>query len=274
MIVLALLPAVVLLVMIYKADKKEKEPFGLLLKLFLFGVLSTISAMVLESVGCEILEVFFDPEDLIYIIIENFFIVALAEEIGKYLVVKKIAWKHPAFNYTFDAVVYAVFASLGFAAFENIMYLIDETLSTALMRGVLAVPGHAIDAVFMGYFFGLAKRYEAVGDKKRSKSNLKKALWVPVFTHGFYDFCLSVDYFFMLVVFLVFEIFITIYAIRMIKKLSREDTALFGGVYPGANEVTQMLSKGVIRYDPMTGKAYYVDPATMNFDPVTGQPLH
>lgn len=274
MIVLALLPAVILLYMIYKADKIEKEPIGLLAKLFIFGVLSTISAMVLETIGCELIGIFFYEEDLIYIIIENFFIVALAEEIGKYIVVKKFAWNHPAFDYTFDAVVYAVVASLGFAAFENIMYLTDETLSTALMRGVLAVPGHAIDAVFMGYFFGLAKRYEVMGDKKRTKKNLKKALWIPVFTHGFYDFCLSVDYTFMLVVFFVFEIFITIYAIRMIKKLSKEDTALYGGTYPGANKVMQMLSKGVIRYDPMTGQAYYVDPATMNFDPVTGQPLH
>lgn len=274
MIVLALLPAIILLVMIYRVDKIEKEPIGLLAKLFFFGVLSTISAMVLESVGCEIFGAFFYEEDLIYIIIENFFIVALAEEIGKYIVVKKIAWKHPAFNYTFDAVVYAVFASLGFAAFENIMYLTDETLSTALMRGILAVPGHAIDAVFMGYFFGLAKRCDVIGDNKGTKKNLKKALWIPVFTHGFYDFCLSIDYFFMIAVFIIFEIFVTIYAIRMIKKLSKEDTALFGGVYPGANKVMQMVSQGVVRYDPITGKAYYVDPATMNFDPVTGQPLH
>lgn len=274
MIFLALLPAIILLVMIYRADKVEKEPIGLLVKLFLFGVLSTISAMILETVGCEVLEAFFDTESLIYIFIENFFVVALAEEIGKYLVVKKIAWKHPAFDYTFDAVVYAVVASLGFAAFENIMYLTDETLSTALMRGILAVPGHAIDAVFMGYYFGLAKRAEVFGDKKKCKSNLKLALWVPVFTHGFYDFCLSVDSDIMLIVFVVFEIFITIYAIKKIKKLSREDKALYNGAYPGANTVMNMISKGVIRYDPMTGKAYYVDPATMNFDPVTGESLH
>ncbi len=273
MIVLALLPAVILLVMIYRADKIEKEPIGLLAKLFIFGVLTTISAMILETIGCEILDIFFYQDDLIYIIIENFFIVALAEEIGKYFVVKKFAWKHPAFNYTFDAVVYAVVASLGFAAFENIMYLTDETLSTALMRGVLAVPGHAIDAVFMGYYLGLAKRAEVLGDGKRCKSNLKLALWVPVFTHGFYDFCLSLDSDIMMIVFFVFEIFITIYAIKKIKKLSKEDTALYGSVYPGANTVMNMISQGIIKYDPQTGKAYYVDPSKMNFDPMTGERL-
>ena len=262
MIVLALLPAVILLVMIYRADKIEKEPIGLLAKLFIFGVLTTISAMILETIGCEILNFFFYQDDLIYIIIENFFIVALAEETGKYFVVKKFAWKHPAFNYTFDAVVYAVVASLGFAAFENIMYLTDETLSTALMRGVLAVPGHAID-----------KRAEVLGDGKRCKSNLKLALWVPVFTHGFYDFCLSLDSDIMLIVFFVFEIFITIYAIKKIKKLSKEDTALYGSVYPGANTVMNMISQGIIKYDPQTGKAYYVDPSKMNFDPMTGERL-
>ena len=59
MIVLALLPAVILLVMIYRADKIEKEPIGLLAKLFIFGVLTTISAMILETIGCEILNFFF-----------------------------------------------------------------------------------------------------------------------------------------------------------------------------------------------------------------------
>ena len=121
MMVLALIPAAIILWMIYKADKIEKEPPILLVKLFIFGVISTLSAMALEIIGGELLLFFFYPDDIVYMAIENFLIVALAEEIGKYLVVKKIAWNHPAFNYTFDAIVYAVFASLGFAAFENIL---------------------------------------------------------------------------------------------------------------------------------------------------------
>ncbi|ADL33794.1 hypothetical protein bpr_I1052 [Butyrivibrio proteoclasticus B316] len=270
MIYLAILPAAVLMYFIYKADKVEKEPVELLVKIFLYGVVTTISAVILELLGDDILGFFLYEDSLPFIFLENFFVVALAEELGKYVVVKKVAWKHPAFNYTFDAVVYAVFASLGFAVLENILYLTDASITTAVMRGVLAVPGHAIDAVFMGSYFGAAKRCEALGDKNGMKTNLQKALIVPVGIHGFYDFCLSVsDYYpIAIVVFFVFEICITIYAIRKVKKLSASDTALFPtGYYPGATIAAQMYNQRAMGFEPMP-----VQPA-MNFDPMTGQPL-
>ncbi|WP_034476066.1 PrsW family intramembrane metalloprotease, partial [Butyrivibrio proteoclasticus] len=270
MIYLAILPAAVLMYFIYKADKVEKEPVELLVKIFLYGVVTTISAVILELLGDDILGFFLYEDSLPFIFLENFFVVALAEELGKYVVVKKVAWKHPAFNYTFDAVVYAVFASLGFAVLENILYLTDASITTAVMRGVLAVPGHAIDAVFMGSYFGAAKRCEALGDKNGMKTNLQKALIVPVGIHGFYDFCLSVsDYYpIAILVFFVFEICITIYAIRKVKKLSASDTALFPtGYYPGATIAAQMYNQRAMGFEPMP-----VQPA-MNFDPMTGQPL-
>ncbi len=270
MIYLAILPAAVLMYFIYKADKVEKEPVELLVKIFLYGVVTTISAVILELLGDDILGFFLYEDSLPFIFLENFFVVALAEELGKYVVVKKVAWKHPAFNYTFDAVVYAVFASLGFAVLENVLYLTDASITTAVMRGILAVPGHAIDAVFMGSYFGAAKRCEALGDKNGMKTNLQMALIVPVGIHGFYDFCLSVsDYYpIAILVFFVFEICITIYAIRKVKKLSASDTALFPtGYYPGATIAAQMYNQRAMGFEPMP-----VQPA-MNFDPMTGQPL-
>ena len=68
--------------------------------------------------------------------------------------------------------------------------------------------------------------------------------------------------------------FFIIKIIKKVKKLSAEDTALFPGGYPGANSVYRMYSQGIIKYDPMTGRPYFVDPKTMNFDPITGEPLH
>lgn len=52
---LALLPTIVLVAWIYRQDKVEKEPKGLLWKIFLFGVLSVIPAMILEIIFEEIL---------------------------------------------------------------------------------------------------------------------------------------------------------------------------------------------------------------------------
>ena len=73
---------------------------------------------------------------------------------GQAVLPEKFSWRNPNFNYLFDAVVYAVFVSLGFAAFENIKYVFTYGLSVALTRAVTAVPGHLSFSVFMGIFYG------------------------------------------------------------------------------------------------------------------------
>lgn len=162
---LALLPAIALVVWIYRQDKVEKEPRGLLWKIFLFGVLSVIPAMILEIILDEVFLVFMDADTLCYVILDNFIGVALIEELCKMKAAKWAAWKHPAFNYKFDAIVYCVTSALGFAAIENVLYCLGGDFGTAVTRALLSVPSHAIDGVIMGYFFGVAKEAELAGDK-------------------------------------------------------------------------------------------------------------
>ena len=54
-ILAAVLPAFFLLRYIYRQDKVEKEPMGLLVKLLFMGVLSALCSIVLESIGQRIL---------------------------------------------------------------------------------------------------------------------------------------------------------------------------------------------------------------------------
>ena len=148
---------------------------------------------------------------------------ALVEEGGKYFALKRITWRSREFDYVFDGIVYAVVASLGFATIENVLYLLDGNLSTAIMRAVFSVPGHAIYGVFMGSFYGLAKRFDSTGHPRKCRANLRHALWVPVLIHGFYDFCLSSKDSRLICVFFVFEIVVTILAFRRVRKFSRDD---------------------------------------------------
>ena len=67
-------------------------------------------------------------------------IVAPAEELGKFIVLRSITWKNKHFNYSYDAIVYAVFVSLGFAALENITYVFGSGVGTAFLRMFTAVP--------------------------------------------------------------------------------------------------------------------------------------
>lgn len=208
----------------------EREPKGLILKLFLLGALSTLPAVIVEMVLESLLGRFVVPETFLYHLISSFFIVAGAEEFWK-RVMTKTAWKHPAFNYRFDAVVYAVTAAMGFAALENILYVMDSGFSLAVTRATTAVPSHAVDGAFMGIFLGEAKLCEKRGDLKGKKRNLRLSLLVPILCHGFYDFCLFRGTIFSLILFGIFVIAIDVMVILRIERASREDQHLGESFY-------------------------------------------
>lgn len=232
MLGLAILPAAVLIGYIYRKDTIEKEPVGLLLQLLGLGALTTISALILELTLGGVLSRIVREGTLLYQFISCFFVIAFAEEVGKYVVLRLRTWNSPHFSHVFDAIVYAVVVSLGFALLENILYLVDSSLSTAIMRGLLAVPGHAIDGVYMGMFYGQAKLAACENDPRRSKRYSILALVVPMLTHGFYDFCLfaaelsSATALISLSVFLVFEIAINIVTVRVVRRQSANDRPL------------------------------------------------
>lgn len=185
----AVLPAIILLCYVYRQDTIEKEPPFLLFTLFLFGVLSAICASVLEGILQQLLAWLVEPGTVLYTVLLAFFVVAMVEEGVKLLFLKLRTWEHPAFNYRFDGIIYAVFVSLGFAAYENIFYVLQYGLSVALPRALLAVPGHMSFAVFMGIFYGRAKLSENRGRERSARYRLRSAYIWPVFLHGFYDAC-------------------------------------------------------------------------------------
>ena len=225
----ALLPAIALVVWIYRQDKVEKEPRGLLWKIFLFGVLSVIPAMILEIILDEVFlvfMVFMDADTLCYVILDNFIGVALIEELCKMKAAKWAAWKHPAFNYKFDAIVYCVTSALGFAAIENVLYCLDGDIGTAVTRALLSVPSHAIDGVNMSYIIGVPKEAELAGNKKRRKCYLKLSVFMPMIEHGIYDSALSLDADWIFVFFFLFVIVVDVWAYKFVKKQSGQDREL------------------------------------------------
>jgi len=158
-------------------------------------------------------------------------VVALSEEGFKYLLLKKRTWYSSEFNCQFDGVVYAVFVALGFALWENISYVLMYGLGTAAVRAVTAVPGHACFGVFMGAFYGLAKRYDNFGDEYRSRRCRRFAVLVPVLLHGTYDFIATYEYDGYAWIFVVFVVLLFAAAYRMIKKLSCDDRFIDGNDY-------------------------------------------
>lgn len=231
LVLLAIIPTVIILGFIYYKDKVEKEPIGLLFGLFFLGVVSTFAAAYSEHFLMKALSSSMQEDTVAFNFITYFFIVALSEEGVKFLILRTVTWKNKNFNYTFDAIVYAVVISLGFATLENILYVTDNgTLEVALLRAVLSVPGHAIDAVFMGLFFGRAKYCQCCGNNSGKTKNMLLSFFVPLLTHGFYDFCISLqkEFEWAMTLFLSYVVIITIVAIVYIHKSSKTDAALPG----------------------------------------------
>ena len=183
-----MLPAALLMRYIYRQDRVEREPPLLLVSLVICGVLAALASIVLEEIGGFVLDVLVRSRGTVYTVLLAF-LVGVVEEGTKFLILKWRTWRHPQFNYRFDGVVYAVFVSLGFAAYENIGYVFSYGWSVVLPRALLAIPAHMGFAVFMGAFYGRARECQRWGDVMGRDINWIVGYLVAVLLHGFYDAC-------------------------------------------------------------------------------------
>ena len=222
----AVIPALLLMKFIHSKDKVEQEPPMLLLMCVLMGVLSALASIVLETLGITVLNSMVAEDSPFYNVLLAFLVVGLVEEGTKFLFLKLKTWRNPNFNYTFDGIVYAVFVSLGFAAFENVSYVMGYGLEVALPRALLSIPGHMSFAVFMGVFYGRAKECELRGDRTGKNKNLVWGYLIAVLLHGFYDTCALIGTGLTTIIFLIFVVVMYIVVLRVIKKSSAGDRPL------------------------------------------------
>ena len=179
----ALLPAILLLLYIWKKDP-QKEPTGQLVKAVLWGVAICLPIGFVELGIQEVLFGGKTPTDLWSSTAQAFLLAAVPEEAAKLFALWLILRKNPYFDEHFDGIVYAVCVGLGFAAIENVFYVLqseEEWLSVGIVRSLLAVPGHYAFAVLMGFYYSL---YHFVDHSKKTAVCI---LLVPVIAHGIYD---------------------------------------------------------------------------------------
>jgi RsiW-degrading membrane proteinase PrsW (M82 family) len=183
---IALAPGAAIGLYIYLKDKHEREPIGLLVKSFFFGAVSTIITLVISWPISRLVPL--DPTSLTQQAAHAFLLVALIEEFSKFIFVRWVLYPNKNFNEPFDGIVYSVTVSLGFAGLENILYVLDGGVETALLRMFTAVPAHASFGVLMGYFLGKAKF-----EHKKAQYALY-ALGVATLFHGAYDYFWFIAY--------------------------------------------------------------------------------
>lgn len=186
LLAIALAPGAAIGLYIYLKDKHEREPIGLLVKSFFFGVLSTIITLLISWPINLLIPI--DASSVSQQAVHAFLLVALIEEFSKFIFVRWVLYPNKNFNEPFDGIVYAVTVSLGFAGLENILYVQDGGVETAILRMFTAVPAHATFGVLMGYFLGKAKF-------EHQKSHYAiYALGVATLFHGAYDYFWFIAY--------------------------------------------------------------------------------
>jgi RsiW-degrading membrane proteinase PrsW (M82 family) len=161
-----------------KMDKYEKEPERLIYLAFFAGVLATIPTVLLEALFRITTHPHPPP-------LRDFFIyflwVGIVEESFKFLAVRLTVYRSSEFNEVMDGMIYMISAALGFAATENVGYMLGFGFSVWFIRAILSYLGHVSFSAILGYYLGKAK--------VESKGGL---LWrgfiLAITLHWFYDF--------------------------------------------------------------------------------------
>lgn len=160
----------------YLKKDEHPEPKLMILKAFAYGFLSTFLAFGLEfafmkamlgaNSGCP--ECKYDLPRMLglsagsdFFIISFVFLGVLAyiEEAVKYVAAKTAALRSKAFDEPVDAMIYLVAAALGFAAAENIGYILQDAqnaVGIAYFRFLSSTLIHALASAVAGYFFAFA----------------------------------------------------------------------------------------------------------------------
>ena len=241
---IAVLPSFVIFAIVIKNARAEKEPFKKVAKVFGISVASTIVAMILELIGDYLVKVLFesmdkDPKSMLAVLVECTFVVALVEEGCKYFSFKLMVFHDRAFDNTYDGVIYGAAAALGFATFENILYVFGGGIGTGILRAVLSVPMHACTGILMGYCFGISK-YKKYNDIEQNRNPQRLAYVISILIHALYDFFLMANdasdapgNFILITIIAILAIMALVYALMVIviKKARRDDQPIYNRYY-------------------------------------------
>lgn len=181
LLLLAFVPGVLIALYIYLRDLREPEPSG---QLVLTAVYGAVAFFISRGVGFLLHRfIYTDDTSAASQMISAFVFVGLLGEGFKFLFLRGMTFYNKHFNQPFDGIVYALMAGMGYATAENILYVINGDMDTAMWRMITAAPANAVFAVIMGYFLGEAKM------------NVSRVLWFSVlalllaaFAHGYYDY--------------------------------------------------------------------------------------
>ncbi len=217
-------PSLVWLVFYLRQDD-HPEPKRMILKVFFWGMLSTIPALLLELGIRRFIGVLALPKEISFVLF-IFIGIALVEELAKFFVVRWKVYSNKAMDEPVDLMMYMIVSALGFSALENIFVLFnlgqaapfDHIATLAFIRLLGATFLHALASGIFGYFLALS----FFGAKKRRHYALL-GLSLATLLHGFFNFTIleaqgSIRFWGPLIIFIITILFIS-FAIAKLKQM-------------------------------------------------------
>lgn len=180
----ALTPVAVFIWYLYRKDKANPEPPLNLVLAFGAGVASVFLSLAvttpLSLMGFDLSE----SESVIAQALEALIFAAVPEEMAKLLMFLIVLHFMKNFDEYFDGAVYCGIVGLGFAGFENIMYIAgaEDIIGISIGRALMSIPGHFSFGIAMGYFFS-----RSWFDRDKNWLYYLLVIAVPVFYHWVYD---------------------------------------------------------------------------------------
>lgn len=168
-VLMAIVPAVLWLAFFYQQDRREPEPKGLVIEVFILG------GLLAAAIGIPLVENVFAVSSWMY---DNFWVnlagavlvIGFSQEFLKYAAVRFSVYSMAEFDERTDGIIYATAAGLGFASILNIAFIVNSggaNLGMAAIRIVLTSLAQASFAGITGYFLGI------------DKLDRKPAWWMP-----------------------------------------------------------------------------------------------
>lgn len=190
---LGLAPSIIWLLFYLRKDV-HPESNKMIVKIFFYGMLAAIIAAGIE-IGISLTLTMLAPElphifPIAFFIVSHFIIIALVEELSKFLIVKEKAIKDPEFDEPMDAMLYMIITALGFAALENLLVLFPETnfpilkeaLAISVFRFIGATFLHALSSGALGYFLALS-----IFEPKKRIKLISLGVTLATVLHGFFN---------------------------------------------------------------------------------------
>jgi len=189
--VVATAPGLFLLSFFYLKDRYEREPLRLIAVAFGLGLYAMVAARGLEAalvglVSPEWLALGGEPARMF----DAYVLTSAVEETAKWVMVMTAVYHWDEFDEPLDGVVYGAAVALGFAALENLLFIVSRGLSVAWGRALFAVPLHALCGGTMGYYAGRAKFARVAARTGAVWRDRALSLVLPVLFHGTYDYAL------------------------------------------------------------------------------------